>query len=528
METQMIGNFLARAAAAVLVSASLDASAHEIGGQDLGQVNFGTSCDAKVQPIFERGVALLHSFWFAEAGKTFDEVIAQDPDCAIAYWGLAVNLLGNPLASSPPLKNLQAATAALDKARTIDVKTSRERDWLAAIGAYYADYDKTPLEARQVAYTRAMEQMSRRYPLDDEVQIYYALALQASAPKDDKTYADQRKAARILEQQFAKNPQHPGAAHYLIHAYDFPPLAPMGLPAAKKYATIAPASAHARHMPSHIYSMLGLWEESIASNGAAVAVQPDYYHARDFAVYAHLQLGQDMKARAAIADAQETLKRLPAQTNGYRNGVAAMPARYALERGDWAGAAALPVSSNGWAYADSLVRFARGLGMARSGDAAGAKQEVAALVGLRGSLEEAHQSYWAARVEEEALAVSGWIALAEGDRDRAEKLLRAAADGEDGSIKQVEMEIRLYPMRECLADFLLQTGRPADALREYERTLAENPNRFRGLYGAARAAEAAHREATSTEYFKRVVALTQRADGERPETTAAKGYLASR
>ena len=254
----------------------------------LGKVTFPTSCDPKAQALFERGVAMLHSFWFTEGGKTFNTVIEQDPGCAIAYWGLAVNLLGNSLAGSPPPRDMQAASEALAKARAIGAKTQRERDWIDAIGAYYRDYDKAPVDARLLAYTNAMQQMTQRYPDDDEVWIYYALSLQSSAPVSDKTYANQRKSAEILEKLVAKNPQHPGAAHYLIHAYDYPPLAEKGLPAARKYAGIAPAAPHARHMPSHIYSMLGLWEDSITSNQSSLELQPEYYHALDFVVYAQL------------------------------------------------------------------------------------------------------------------------------------------------------------------------------------------------------------------------------------------------
>jgi tetratricopeptide (TPR) repeat protein len=352
------------------------------------------------------------------------------------------------------------------------------------------------------------------------------LALQASAPKADKTYANQLKSAEILEKQFARSPQHPGAAHYLIHAYDFPSLAQRGLPAARKYASIAPASAHARHMPSHVYSMLGMWEDSIASNRSSVEIQPDYYHARDFMVYAHLQLGQDTQARAAIAQAAEALTRLPAPSQGSRNSVAAMPARYALERGDWAAAAALPVTSNDWAYADSLTRFARGLGMARNGDVAGAKGEIEALKGLRQTLESAKQAYWVARVDEEMMAVAAWIAQAEGDRAQAEKLLRAAADGEDASIKHIAMENRLYPMRGMLGDLLRQIRKPAAALKEYEAALTENPNRYRGLYGAAVAARAAGNQQAAKGYFQKLTALTKNADTARPEVALAKEYLA--
>jgi tetratricopeptide (TPR) repeat protein len=490
----------------------------------LGKVTFPTSCDPRVQANFERGVAMLHSYWFTEARKVFEAIVQEDPACTMAYWGLAVNYLGNSLAFAPPPKDVQAAAQALEKGRAAGARTPRERDWLDAIGTYYRDHDKTPVAARLLAYTRAMEQMTQRYPDDFEAWTYYALALQASAPKNDKTYANQLKSAEILERLFKQNVDHPGVAHYLVHAYDYPPLADRGIPVATKYARIAPAAPHARHMPSHIYSMVGMWEESIASNRSALEIQPDYHHATDFIVYAHLQLAQDAKARALVeaitALPKQDLPNIPAYT-----AIAAIVARYPLERADWAAAAALPVATTGRAQAASLSRFARGLGMARGGDLAGAKREIEALKELRAALEKSAQGYWADRTEEQALAVSAWIAQAEGAREHAVKLMRAAADGEDASVKHVAMENRLYPMRELLADLLLVQGQGAAALREYEAALKENPNRYRGLYGAARAAEAGGHRAKAAEFYEKLLALTKNGDTARPELAHARSFL---
>ena len=249
--------------------------AQEKATEQLGKVTFPTSCDPKVQAQFERGVAMLHSYWFTEGGKVFDAVAKQDPNCVMAYWGYAVNLLGNSLASAPSAKDAQAAWEALERARAIGAKPQRERDWIEALSAYYRDHDKVSVDDRLLAYTKAMEQMTQRYPDDFEAWTYYALTLQASAPKTDKTYANQLKSAGILEKLFKQNPQHPGVAHYLVHAYDYPPLADKGIEVARRYAVIAPAAPHARHMPSHIYSMVGLWEDSIASNRSALQVQND-------------------------------------------------------------------------------------------------------------------------------------------------------------------------------------------------------------------------------------------------------------
>ena len=507
----------------VLVALTVPALAQD----KLGKVIFPTSCDAKVQAQFERGVAMLHSYWFTEGRKAFDAVIQQDPACAMAYWGLAVNYLGNSLAAAPSAKDAVAASEALEKGRAVGAKTQRERDWIDAISVYYRDHDKVPVNSRLLAYTKAMEQMTQKYPDDFEAWTYYALTLQASAPKNDKTYSNQLKSAEILERLFKQNPEHPGVAHYLVHAYDYPPLADKGIKIAVAYGKIAPAAPHARHMPSHIYSMVGMWEDSIAANRSAIEIQPDYYHATDFMVYAHLQLAQDTKAKTLV----DTITSLPKQTSGAVPGftaIAAVPARYALERGDWAGAAALPVVTSTFPQADSLVRFTRGLGMARSGNLAGAKQEIQAMQDLRTALEKSNQSYWADRTEEQMLAVSAWVALAEGTSDQALKLMRAAADGEDASVKHVAMENRLYPMRELLGELLLQQGQAPAALREFEAALKENPNRYRGLYGAARAAEVAGERQKAAGYYEKLVTLASKADTPRPEIARAQTFLGAR
>src|SRR5215470_19398987 len=283
---------------ASLITAALGGGALAQQDDKLGKVIFPTSCSPAVQGDFERGVAMLHSYWFTYARKTFEGILQKDPGCAMALWGVAMDLLGNTLSGPPPRADAQAAWDALEKARAIGPKTQRERDWIDALSSYYRDHDKVPLDARLAAYNSAMEQMTQRYPDDYEARVFYALTLQASASRADTTYANQLKSASILEKLYEENPQHPGVSHFIIHAYDFAPLAERGIAAARRYAGIAPAVPHARHMPSHIYSMVGMWEESIASNTSALEIQPDYYHAADFTVYAHLQLAQDAKAKA--------------------------------------------------------------------------------------------------------------------------------------------------------------------------------------------------------------------------------------
>src|SRR5262245_7517768 len=515
--------------AASLITVTLTGSAWSQQEEKLGKVSFPTSCDPRVQAEFERGVAMLHSYWFNYARKTFEGVLQQDPSCAIAYWGIALDLLDNTLRGPPPRADAQAAWEALEKARGIGAKTQRERDWIEALSAYLRDHDKVATDVRMLAYNRAMEQMTQRYPDDYEARVFYALTLQASAPKSDMTYANQLKSAAILEKFYEQNPQHPGVSHFLIHAYDYPPLAEKGIAAARRYAGIAPAVPHARHMPSHIYSMVGLWEESIGSNASSLEIQPDYYHASDVAGYAHLQLAQDAKARAMIDKSLNTPDRgdRPVAFSNF-TARAAMPARYVLERADWASAAALPVTATQYPMADSLTRFTRGLGMARIGDLAGAKGEIEAMKALRAALEQANQSYWADRSEEQILAVSAWVALAEGARDQAVRLMRAAADGEDGSVKHIAMENRLYPMRELLGDLLLGIGQSAAALTEYEAALKANPNRYRGFWGAARAADAAGDRQKAADYFTKLVELSKNADTERRELLEAKAFLAKK
>ena len=499
------------------------------GQQDerLGRLKFPVSCDPKVQGEFERGVAMIHSYWFIIARRTFEGVLQQDPNCAMAQWGIALDLLGNTLATTPSRADAEAAWAALEKARAIGAKTERERDWIEALSAYYRDHDKTPVNVRLAAYKAAMQQVAQRYPDDYEAQVFYALALQAAASHADTTYADQLKSAAILEKLYEQNPHHPGVTHFLIHAYDFAPIAQKGVPAAQRYAGIAPAVPHARHMPSHIYSMVGMWEDSIASNTSAMEIQPDYYHAADFAVYAHLQLAQDGKAKALTEKSLATADRGDRPIN-FTNFTAknAMPARYVIERADWAGAAALALTPSQYPQADSLTRFTRGLGMARTGDVAGAKAEIEAIKALRAALEKANQSYWAERSEEQILAISAWVAFKGGTREQALKLMRAAADGEDGSIKHVAMENRLYPMRELLAELLLEMGDSTAALKEFETALSHTPNRYRAFVGIARSAKASGNSDKASEYYDKLVQLTKNADTERSEVREAKEFLA--
>src|ERR1700704_1937098 len=373
-------------AVAVAVSGGL-ALAAQAGDDKLGKVNFETSCKPEAQKLFNQGMLYQHSFWYRASQNVFEDALKADPDCGIAYWGIALSLLWNPHVA-PPAKNLADGAAAIAKGKSIGAKTARERDYLDALGVMYADHDKVGHRTRLVAYTKAMEQLAQRYPNDDEAQIHYALALNTSASPADKTYASQLKGAAILEPISQRQPDHPGVAHYLIHLYDYPPIAEKGLDAARRYAKIAPAAPHAQHMPSHIFTRVGYWSESIASNAEAARVAKeskdfhDQLHAMDYQVYAYLQLGQDEKAKAII-DEMTTVTGL---TETYMPGpyaLAVSPARYAIDRGDWRAASELQVRPSPLAQVQAITYFARALGAARSGNADAAKVDIAKLAELR-------------------------------------------------------------------------------------------------------------------------------------------------
>lgn len=525
----------------VAVSASLllspfSATAHEEdeGKGKLGQVAFENSCDPKVQPLLQRGVAMLHSFWYSAAEKTFRDVLAQDPTCAIATWGVASILMSNPLAGQgASAKGAEQSIAILEQGRKIGAKTQRERDYIEAVAAYYEDWSNRGERARQVARAKAYEALAARYPQDDEAQIFSALYIAGTQLQSDQTYAAYLKAAAILDKQFVKYPDHPGVAHYLIHSYDAPPIAQQGLTAARRYASIAPDAPHALHMPSHIFTRVGSWEESAATNlrSADVAKKSgepnEAYHASDYAVYAFLQLGRDRDARRTMEEVLKITDYNPAiRTAPYA--MAAMPARYALERGAWQEAMNLKVSPSKVVYTDSLTYSARALGAARSGNVAAAEKDAADLERIHKQLLEAKDNYWATEVEVMRLTAAGWIALARKDGDNALKFMRAAADLEDRNEKSIVTPGRVLPARELLGDMLLELNQPAAALKEYEASHTREPNRFRGYYGAALAAEAAGDRPKAAEYYGKLLALGKNADSPRPELARAKSYVAQR
>ena len=497
----------------------------------LGKISFQTSCDPKVHAQFERGVAMLHSFWYSEGEKVFRDVLAKDPSCAIASWGIASLLMSNPLAgagSSP--KGAAQAQAAIEQGRKIGAKTQRERDYIEAVAAYYEDWSNRFETDRQKSRAKAYEALAARYANDDEAQIFYALYLAATQSQSEQTYATYLKSASILEKQFAKYPDHPGVAHYLIHSYDAPPIAEKGLPAARRYASIAPAAPHALHMPSHIFTRVGAWQDSAATNRRSADTakagndKDEQMHALDYMVYAYLQLARDSDARLAMEEAS--------QVSGFNRNAgayafAAIPARYAIERGDWSAAMKLQPIANNFHYTEALTRFARAFGAARSGDSASAETEVGHLARLRDALKAAKNEYWAREVEVSRLAASAWTALALGKKDEALGVMRSAADIEDKNEKHIVTPGRILPARELLGYMLLELKRPAEALKEFEASQIREPNRFHGFAGAARAASQSGNSTKAKQYYTRLIDLAGKG-GSRPELEEAKVFPAKR
>ena len=502
--------------------------------EKLGKVHFAVSCLPATQPQFDRAVAMLHSFWFPPDMNAFTEITKSDPGCAMAYWGIAISRRGNPLVGAPSAQVVKDGLEAAQKAVAANAKTQRERDYIAAIETYYKDSEKVDYRTRVLAYEKAMEQVYIRYPDDPEAAVFYALAMNeaVSVLPADPSFTRQLKAGAILEKVLATNPEHPGALHYLIHSYDFPPLADRGLTAAGRYGEVAPSAPHALHMPSHVYSMLGMWQESIKSNQAALSVAKGYAHALDFTVYANLQMAQDVEAKRGVERTVELQKTQAASAAANPTGailagytaLSAIPARYAIERGAWAEAAALePLHST--PVSDAITYFARAMGSARSGDVEAARKNIEQLKQIEERLRQSKDDYWAQQVEIQRDAATAWTTYAEGKKDAAKKMMRAAADLEDGSEKHVAMENRLWPMRELLGDLLLEANEPGAALKEYEASLQSARNRYRGFYGAAKAAQRSGDRGKARTYYGRLVALCSNADTQRPELVEARKYL---
>jgi len=528
---------------ALLIAMSAPAFAqhdHAAAGADVGSANvsFVTSCAPALRQDFNRAVALLHSFWFAQAIAAFDGVAAKDPSCAMAHWGVALSRWGNPFAGLRSAQQIELGRAAIQKAQATGSPTPRERAYIAAAAALFTSAEASTQRARTVAYAQGMERVVRDNPADMEARIFYALAVNQTALASDKQYSQQLKAAAILEPLFKEHPKHPGLAHYIIHAYDHPPLADKALGAARSYASLAPSVPHALHMPSHTFTRVGLWKESIETNRRSAEAArkenatAEELHAMDYQTYAYLQIAKDLDARRMTDEARAAYARLDANATGAAApGVAgvfasaAIPARYALERGAWTEAAALPVRTTTFPHTDAITHFARAIGAARSGQPAAAAADIERLAALRDALKAMSDAYWAEQVDIQRQIAIAWVTFAGGDKARGLELLRAAAVAEDATDKSAVSPGPLAPARELLGYMLLEAERPADALIEFEATIKKEPNRFRGLYGGARAAEAAGQRARAITLYKQLLQVASEPDSNRPELQHARAVL---
>ncbi len=521
-----------RTLGSVLVALLLAGGAAVSAQETLGRVHFPIGCAPAVQQPFDRAVALLHSFEYRDAVRAFTGVAEQDPGCAMAYWGVAMSHW-YPLWAPPSTAALAAGRAAVEKAKALGGTNDRERDYIAAIEAFYRDADRLDHRTRALAYESAMEALARRYSSDREATIFYALALNATVLPTDKGYEKQRKAGEMLERVFAEQPDHPGIAHYIIHSYDYPPLGGRALDAARRYARIAPSAPHALHMPSHIFVRLGLWQETIDTNRDSVTAARQHgdgqgrFHALDYMAYAYLQRAQDATAARLVDDVSRAGVSEREETFATAYAAAAIPARYALERRQWREAASLAPAPSRYTYAEALTHFARALGAARGGDLPGARAAAERLGSLRDGLTQAKQTYWAEQVEIQRLAAVAWVARAEGKNDEARRLMRAAADLEDSTEKHPVTPGPIVPARELLGELLLEQGEPAQALREFESALRASPQRFGALAGAAKAAELAGDRTAARAFYEKLTALASAADTERPALREAKAFLGS-
>jgi tetratricopeptide (TPR) repeat protein len=500
----------------------------------LGDVHFPVSCTPAAQAKFNTAASLLYSFYWEKIDAAAAEVLAADPDCAMAYWVKAVASLDNALGSPPAPKQEQQGWAAEQQAKQLGGKTQRERDYIAAVEVVFKDHATVPFATRSVAYEKALEQLHLRYPDDDEAAIFYAQWLQVTADRNDQTYAQQLRSAKILEALLPAQPNHPGIAHFIIHAYDFPAIADRGLDAARRYAAIAPDSPHALHMPSHIFSRIGQWQDSVGTNlrsHAASDSDRDAYHAMDYLVYAYLQLACDAEARKWV-DVVNAAGKPDQEARQIAYAGAAIPARYALERGDWAAASQLVLhparEQLNWSLfpeGEAVNAYARGLGAARRGDTAAAQAEVARLAALREAMVAQKKDYWASQADIQTGAISAWIAKAEGRNDDALERMRETADLEDKTEEHIMMPGRVIPVREMLGELLLELDQPAMALAAFEQSLQNDPNRFRNTFGAARAAERAGDLPKARTYYARLLAQANQ-DAARSEIAQARDFVA--
>jgi tetratricopeptide (TPR) repeat protein len=523
-----------------------------------GKVEFPVSCAPDVQSEFARGVALLHSFFYEEARRVFTSVAERDPKCAMAQWGIAMTWW-HPIWTPPTPDEMSAGKAAIEKAMAMEAGTDRERGFIKALNVYYNTPDSSSAAAvgqschgpvgprdRVIAYEKAMRQLRDKYPDDFEVQTFYAFAVLGVgyATPNDTTLSKQLEAAAILEKLWKQNANHPGVVHYLIHCYDYPQFAQRGLAAARRYDSIAPWVPHALHMPSHIFTRLGMWEESIAANRASAeasrayaamrhrdATEAEELHALDYMAYSYLQNAQDAEAKKIVDLAAKVRKTNPQLEFSAAYALAAIPTRYAFERNDWAAAAALTVPTlphwSSFPFMEALIEYGHALGRAHIGDLDGARNAIARMQQLRDATKDPKFDYFKSHLDLQMRAASAWVVASEGKKNEAIEILRQAADAEDTLGKHPVSPGAFIPIREQLGSLLLETGQSKEAQREFEAALKIYPGRFRGLYGAARAAEQTGDKENASRYYAKLAAQTAKASGSRDELNHVREFLSA-
>ncbi len=503
--------------------------------EKLGTVDFPVSCKADAQRHFSRGIALYHSYHWVESAKSFNSASQAEPTCAMAYWGLSLIAMDNTFLWPLTGKALVEGMAQVEKAKAAGPATQRERDYVAAAEAFFKDSEKIPARTRQLQYELSLEKMTRDHPKDIEAKIFHAMVISANFDPNDKSYANQFKAAEILESVHKDYPDHPGAVHYLIHTYDYPPLAQRGLTAAMRYRDVAPAAPHALHMPSHIFTRLGHWQDSVASNQAVLRstkATRSVLHSMDYMAYAWLQTGQDANAQKLARDIL-AMPKIDDAALATAYALAAIPARLLIERGRWADAAQLKAfpdeldySWPSFPHANAVRVFSRGLGAARSGSAVAARQEAAQLAKLKQDMVAAKLFYWAEQTDIQLKAVEAWALRADGKNSAGLEMMKDAADHEDRTEKNVVTPGPIKPARELLAEMLMEVGQPVQALTEFEKVLKKEPNRLGATVGAARAADASGDRAKARLHYITVAKLLSAADAGQPELKIATDYLA--
>jgi hypothetical protein len=510
---------------------------HQHGGmapKDIGTVSFETSCNPAVKTQFNEAVALLHSFWFAESRAIFESVLKTDPNCAISYWGIALTHWGNPFAGQRSPQTIATGKAVIDKGLATGSPTPREKGYLEAVAILFSSNDVTNQRQRVLDYEKAMGRVSVANKADIEARIFWALSVAQAASPTDKTFARNLQAAEMLEPLYKQMPNHPGIAHYIIHTYDVPALAQKALPAARAYADIAPAVPHALHMPSHTFTRVGFWKESVSTNTRSAAEAEktngigEAMHARDYMTYAYLQMGMDSQAKENVGHAIR-LAGMGGGTQGAAGAgpntfaLAAIPARYAMERQQWAEAAALePRTAPNTPYTEAITHFVRAVGAARAGRPIDAAKDVEKLAALRDKEIEMKDEYWASQVDIQRRGADAWVMFAQGRKDAALAQMRETANMEDLTDKSAVTPGPIAPARELLGYMLLENGQPKEALVEFEAVMKKEPNRFLAIYGAGKAAEGSKQTAKAKGFYKQIVEMCKDAGTERPELQYAR------